>query len=58
MAMHLFSNERHSLAHTSDTLNSLVDELRAFRDVVARPAKVFISDEIRNINLLAREVDE
>ena len=58
MALNMFkkASQRRSEAYTSDTLLALLDELRAFRNSITKPAKKYISEDVRNLNLLAETV--
>lgn len=60
IALHMFQKPgaRQDPAHTSDRLVPLLDELRAFRDTVAIPAKEYINEDVRNLNLLSHEANE
>lgn len=59
MALSMFKrdNQRSSHAHSSDTLHSLHDELKAFLNAVAKLARNYINEDVRNLNLLSYDAE-
>eukprot|EP00353_Schmidingerella_taraikaensis_P000547 CAMPEP_0185598018 /NCGR_PEP_ID=MMETSP0434-20130131/81733_1 /TAXON_ID=626734 ORGANISM="Favella taraikaensis, Strain Fe Narragansett Bay" /NCGR_SAMPLE_ID=MMETSP0434 /ASSEMBLY_ACC=CAM_ASM_000379 /LENGTH=60 /DNA_ID=CAMNT_0028226895 /DNA_START=1023 /DNA_END=1205 /DNA_ORIENTATION=- len=57
-AMFKKENARRSPAHNSDSLLSLLDELKAFLHGVAKPASGYVRDDVRNLNLLSEDVND
>ena len=60
MALQMFMaiHNRDPPAHSSDTLASLLAELRAFLKTVAVPGRDFVMEEKRNINLLVQSEEQ